>query len=443
MKYYRFPYLEYVLDTRVVLMGGLISMAAAMLGTLHAVLRAANEAPAEAMQPASPGTYRVSIFEKIGLLRKMSQPSRMIVRNIERRPLKTAMSILGVAMAGGVLILGGFWSDAVEYMVNVQFRQAQRDDMTVTFIQPVSSRSLYSLTGLAGVYYAEPYRSVAARLRHGNRMYRTAVQGLAPDGRLRQLLRKDLRRVDLPTAGVVLTDYLAKYLDVHPGDTLTVETLEGNRAIRTVTVAGIVSEYVGVSAYMDLAALHRLMQEGDVISGAYMAADTASYEDIFSRLKGMPAVAGTTVRKRVLTSFYETIADQMLTFAFFNTILAATIAIGVVYNTARISLAERSRELASLRVLGYTRGEISYILLGELAVIVLAAVPIGWVIGHAVAAYMAESMQTDLYRIPLVITTKTYAFASLVVLAAAVASALVVRRMLDRLDLVEVLKARE
>lgn len=443
MEFYRFPYLDYMLRTKVAVISVLVTLAAAMAGTLHAVIRAALEPPAEAMQPAPPGTYRRSVFERIGLARRISQPARMILRNLERRPLKALLSVLGVALSCGILVLGGFWADCVDYMVYAQFKQAQKDDMTVTFVEPVSGRVLYSLVSLPGMHYAEPFRTTPARLRFGHRTYRTVVQGIEPDGRLRRLLDRELRPIDLPPDGVVLTDYLADLLHVRPGQMLTVETLEGNRAVRQTPVAGVVSEYVGASAYMDRQALNRLMREGDAISGAFLAADSAHAAEIYSKLRESPAVAGTTVRRRMLESFYETMARQMLTFAFFNTILAATIAVGVVYNTARISLAERSRELASLRVLGYTRGEISFILLGELAVIILAAVPLGWWIGRALAAYMAAAVQTDIFRIPLILTPGTYAFASLIVLVSAVMSGLIVRRKLDHLDLVEVLKTKE
>ncbi len=443
MEFYRFPYLQYTLRPAVAATGALISLAAAMLGTLHAVVRAALEPPAVAMQPAPPGRYRVSVAERLGIARRITQPARMIVRNLERRPLKAALSVLGVALSCGILVMGGFWNDSVDYLAYVQFKQAQRDDLTVTFVEPASRRALFSLTSLPGVQYAEPFRSVPARLRFEHRMYRTAVQGLEPEGELRRLLDRNLNRVGLPPDGVVLTDYLAKILGIRPGDLLTVETLEGNRAVRQAPVVGVVNEYVGASAYMDRRALNRMMREGDAVSGAFLTADPAWLPRIFQELKDMPRVAGTAVRRRMLESFYETMTKQMLTFAFFNTLLAATIAVGVVYNTARIALSERSRELASLRVLGYTRGEISFILLGELAVIILTAIPFGLWIGWALASWMAASLQTDLFRIPLKLTPWTCAFAATVVLVSAVLSSLLVRRKLDHLDLVEALKTKE
>jgi putative ABC transport system permease protein len=443
MTFYRFPFLQYHLRLEVALTASLISALAAMLGTVYSVIRAALLPPAEAMQPAPPAHYRRSLVERLGVARRLSQPSRMIVRNLERRPVKAILSVVGVAFSCAILVMGGFFSDAVDFMVRIQFSLAQRDDMAVTFVEPTSRKALYVLNSLEGVDHVEPFRSVPARLRFGHRHYRTSIQSVEPDGTLYRLLSKQLELVPLPPDGVILTDYLAWMLNIRPGEMLTVEVLEGERPIYQVPVAGLVNEYVGVFAYMQLSALNRLMREGPTISGAYLSTDAQYQQRVYQQLREMPRVAGTSVKEKVLENFYETMAKQMLTFAFFNTLLAATIAFGVVYNGARIALSERSRELASLRVLGYTRGEISYILLGELALLTVAAIPLGFVIGRALSGYMIATLQTELFRIPLVIESATYSFAATVVLISALISGLIVRHKLDHLDLVAVLKTKE
>lgn len=443
MDVYRFPYLEFSISPRVFAISALVSLGASTAGTLFAVIKSAREAPAVAMQPASPGTFDVSFFERIGIGRWFSQPTRMIFRNIQRRPVKSLLSVVGVAMSAAILVLGNFWGDAVDFMVLAQLRRAQTDDLTITFIGPVSSRAMYSLRNLPGVTNVEAARSVPARLRFEQRTYRASVQGMDSDGVLRRLLDKQLQPVDLPDEGILLTDHLAKMLAIEPGQLLTIELLEGSRAVREVPLAGVVSEYIGVSAYMKRDALNRFLREGDSITGAYLAADMNYSREIFARLKDMPAVAGTAVRMQMLEAFYETMAQQMLTFAFINTILASTIAVGVVYNTVRIAMSERSRELASLRVLGYTRSEVSYILLGEVAVLVLTAIPFGLVVGRGLAWVMAQTAQTELFRVPVVLEPSTYSYAALAVVLSTVFSALTVARQIRHLDLVEVLKARE
>ncbi len=443
MDVYRFPYLNFEIQPKVVLISVVVSVVAGTVGAVFSVLRAAGESPAVAMLPASPGMYRASVMEKIGLDRFLSQPTRMILRNLERRPLKSVLSILGVSMSTAILLIGGFWSDAVDYMVFAQLRRAQLEDIAVTFVGPVSKRALYSLDSMPEVYDAEPTRSVAARLRFEQRSYRTSLQGMLPDGSLRRLLNRKLERISLLEDGLVMTDYLANYLGAKPGDMITVELLEGSRAVRQLPLMNVASEWVGVNAYMPLDSLNEFMHEGDAITGAFLSINLADKAHLYDELEKMPAVAGTADRRDSLQSFYDTMAEQLLTFAFFNTLLASTIAIGVIYNTARITLSERSRELASLRVLGYTRGEVSYILLGELAVVVFLAIPVGMVIGYGLAGIMAASAQTEIFRVPLVIDPPTYAFAALVVLVATAVSAMIVRHKVDHLDLVEVLKARE
>ena len=227
MDFYRFPTLEYVLRWHVIVLSVVINAVAASLGTVHAVIRAASEAPAQAMQPAVPGNFRLTLVERLGAARHLSQPTRMIFRNLERRPLKALFSIIGVAMSGGILVMGGFFPDSVDYIVDFQFKQAQRDDLMVVFNDAVSSDALYSLTNVPGITYAEPFRSVAVRLRSGNNTYRTSIQGLEDNGRLRRLLDTSGNPVSLPENGLLLTDYLAHVLRVRPGDMVTVEVMEG------------------------------------------------------------------------------------------------------------------------------------------------------------------------------------------------------------------------
>jgi putative ABC transport system permease protein len=281
------------------------------------------------------------------------------------------------------------------------------------------------------------------RLRHGHRFRQTAVTGLVDGAELNRVVDASFDEVRLPPEGLVLSTKLAEILDVERGDTVTVEVLEGARPVRRLAVSDLVEEYMGTAAYMDAGALHRLLREGENLSGAYLLVDPARVEALYARLKAIPAVAGVALTSAAFTSFQETMDETLGIMIFFSTFFAGVIAFGVVYNAARVSLSERSRELASLRVLGFTRGEISYILLGELAVVTLVAIPLGLVIGYGLAALTCWAYDTELYRFPLVVSPRTYAFSAIVVVTAAVVSALVVRRRLDRLDLVEVLKTWE
>src|SRR4030042_1586405 len=359
MEFYRFPYLMYELKPSMVMTAVLISIAAALVGTLHSVWKAAKIPPAEARRPEPPAQYRKSVIEHIGLWGMLSQPTRIIVRNIERRPIRSLLTIIGIALSCAAMIAATFFQGAVDFMVNVQFKQSQKEDMTVTFIEPTSRKALHELKGLRGVEHVEVFRSVPVRLRFQQRSYRTSIQGIEPNNHLHFLLDTHLKPIDIPPAGIVLTDYLGNILGVKPGDMLTVEVLEGSRPLRRVPVVGLVQQYIGLMGYMDLFALNRLMREDHTVSGAYLTVDSFDQPEIYRTLVEMPRVAGTFVREDEIRNFYETQAEALLFFTFVATLLAATIAFGVVYNSARIALSERSRELASLRVLGYTRTESS------------------------------------------------------------------------------------
>ena len=441
--FYRFPFLAYHLDPAVVLAAAAVSVAAGLAGTLLAVRRAARLPPAEAMRPEAPPVYRETLVERLGLQRWLAQPTRMIARHIERRPLKSLLTVAGVAAACGIVMVSNFQRDAIGYIMEVQFGLSQRDDLAVRFVEPTSYRVLHSLEALPGVRHAEGFRAVPVRLRHGHRSYRTSLQGLEPGGTLYRLLDTRLERIPLPAEGVVLTDFLAGILQVRPGDRVSAEVLEGSRPVLRIPVTGLASQYLGVGAYLQRPALNRLMGEAPALSGAYLAVDAHRMEELFAALEEMPRVAGTVIRQAAMDSFNRTMEETILFFTFITALLGAIIAFGVVYNSARIALAERSRELASLRVLGFSRGEIAYILLGELAVLTLAALPVGFLFGYGLSAYLASQFRSDLYRIPVVVEPDTYAFAAAVVLASAVVSGILMWQRMRHLDLVAVLKTRE
>jgi putative ABC transport system permease protein len=442
-QFFRLPYLELTLSLPVLAQAVAVAGVAALAGALVAVRLAARLPPAEGMRPEAPAVYRRTLVERLGAGRLLSQPTRMILRHIGRRPVRSGLTVLGIALACGIMMTGRFQEDTVGFMLDVQFRLSQRQDLTVAFVEPTSHRVLHELAGLPGVAHAEPLRTVAVRLRSEHRSYRTSIEGLEPGGRLRRLVERDLRELPVPPAGILLTDYLGEILGVGPGEVVTVEVLEGGRPVRQVPVAGLVSQYVGVAAYMDLGALGRLLREGQALSGVYLALDEAGAGSVYRRLKDSPRVAGVVERAREISNFRATMEKTMLFFVSVATFFAGVIAFGVVYNSVRITLTERGRELASLRVLGFTRGEIAFILLGELGLLTLLAIPPGFLLGRALCAYIAATAQTELYRVPLVLEPDTYAFAALVVLVSAVVSGLVVRRRLDALDLIAVLKTRE
>ena len=444
MDIYRFPYLEYVLRPPALIIAFAVAAAAGVGGTLFAVVKATRLTPAEGMRPETPVAYRATLFERLGLQRHLGQPTRMILRHIERRPVKSLLTLFGIACAGGLMMVGNYQRGAIDFMVDVQFRQAAREDLAVTFVEPTAGRALYELAALPGVRRVEGFRDVPAILRHGHYHYRSALYGIQPDGQLHRALDSELQPVPLPPDGVVLTDHLARnILHVEPGDTLTVEILEGRRQVLEIPVRGITKQYLGVSAYLRQDALNRLLGEGPVVSGAYLGETANGREGLYAELHQRPRVLGLVAHAAAIKSFYATLGEFVLFFNLVATLLAGTIAFGVVYNSARLALSEQGRELASLRVLGFTRAEIAYILLGELGLLTLAAIPVGFLVGTGLCGILVVAFESDLYRLPLVLTQQNYALSAAVISVSALLSGLIAWRQLGRLDLIGVLKTRE
>jgi putative ABC transport system permease protein len=367
----------------------------------------------------------------------------MILRNLERQPFRAVASVAGISLAMAILVVGLFFIDAMDVLKEMQFSFVQRQDVTLSFVEPVSARALYELRSLPGVQRVEPLRSVPARLRFGHRSRNLAILGLPSLPTLNRIVDRSGKVVTPPPEGLLISRTLAEIMRVSPGEQVRLEVLEGTRPVRDVTVAGLVDEFLGLSVYMDESALHRLMREGETLSGAYLQVDALQMPRLYRRLKSTPALAGVSLTEEALRSFERTMAQNMGMMTTINVVFAAIIAFGVVYNAARISLSERSHELASLRVLGFRRAEISLILLGELALLTLVALPLGALLGFLMAKGILAAVENELYRFPFVITVQSLARSGLAVATAAAMSGLVVRRRLDRLDLVAVLKTRE
>lgn len=441
--YFDFPSLRYTVSGWLIVIAVGMSACAAAAGAFAAARRAAQLPPAEAMRPAPPATFRAGFFERIGLGRALPAAGRMILRNVEREPLRSLASSVGVAFAVAILVIGLFMFDGVEYMMHLQFSVAQREDLSLTFNRPRSATVRHDLAHLDGVTRVELFRSVPVRFRAGHRSRVAAITGMEPNARLRRIVTADGGLLRLPSHGIVMSAMLAQQLGVTEGQDVQVEVLDGQRRHATVPVRSIVEDFLGISVYMDLDALHALTRGGRSASGAYLAVESASQEALNHRLKLLPVVAGVASPKQMYDAFNTQLAQGLFIGVFFILGFSAVIAVAVVYNGARISLSERGRELASLRVLGFSRGEVAVLLLGEQALTTLLGIPLGWWLGYGLAAAVSAGLQTESYRIPLVVSTTTFIWSAVITIVAAVVSGWIVRRRLDRMDLIEVLKTRE
>ncbi len=442
--FFHLPEMPQRIDLTVAMNAILFSLFAGALGASLSVRAAVLLPPATAMRPPAPPKYKTAAIERWGLTKRLSQPTLMVFREIWRRPGRTALSSLGIALALSIVILGRFGYDAYGPMMMVQFERQQREDLTVSFVEAMPQRSLGYLAHVPGVEEIEGIRSTAVRMRYGHHWRDTMLIGIAKDGRLRQLFNLDFKHVPIPEEGVLLTSVLGDILGVKAGDVVQIELKEGDRGTRTLTVAGLIEEGFGLQGYVSKQSLHRLLREAPRFSSALIRIDAPMEGEVQSRLNDIPAIQAVSRKRDTIASFEKQTDETMKVMTFIMTLFATAIAISIVYNNARVSVSMRGRDLATLRVLGFTRGEISGILLGEQAVQIALAIPLGLVLGTIGAkAIIASWSDPELFRIPFIISNQTYAFSVAVVLASGIASALLVRRKLDRLDLIAVLKSRE
>ena len=441
--YFNFPDLSYVFSVPLLIVASLVTLGAAGLGALRGARAAARLPPAEAMRPEAPPSFEAGVLERAGLGTFLPPAGRMILRSLERRPVRALLSSLGVAFSVAILVMGMFMFDGVSFMMDLQFGMAQREDLQVSFREPLDVAVRYELARMEGVTGVELYRAEPARLRAGHRDRELAVQGFPMGSRMRRIVVDEDDVRPLPAEGLVLSAIVAERLRVHAGDTLTVELLEGRRASGLVPVAAVVEDFIGVSAIMNGDVLDRLAGGPRTASGALLTVRAGARDSLLARIDAAPAVASVQSPAMTLENFRDQLADSLFIAVGFLLGFAGLIAVAVIYNGARIALSERGRELASLRVLGFRRREVAVLLLGEQAIITVLALPFGWLLGYLFSLGVAGAVRTETYRIALVVSPRTYVLSSLITLAAAAASGWIVRRRIDHMDLIAVLKTRE
>ena len=440
---FQFPSFQYTMAPWLLVVSISITLITAALGTLNAILATVRLAPAEAMRPQAPGHYRRTLIERLGITR-IPPALRMILRNMERRPLRTALSIGGIAASVSIVVMGNFFSDAIDYIVDAQFNVGLRSDVVLWMPEAAADSARHELARLPGVLMVESGRDVAVRFVNGHLSQRGAIQGLAQHAKLRRIVEIDKHVLSqLHGDGLVMTDRLAVKLGLKVGQSVRVEVLEGAQRTLAVPLAAVAREMMGLNAYMERRALNRLLQEGDLSTQFALATMRGREPDLLLASKQLPRVIGAFSKATVLRNLQEVTARNIRIMSTVLTLFATVIAVGVVYNNARIALAERTWELASLRVLGFTRAEVSGLLLGEMAIGLGVALPLGMLMGFWMVQLVSQLVASDQFLFPVVIQTSTYAWSALVVLAAAAASALVVRRRIDKLDMVAALKTRE
>jgi putative ABC transport system permease protein len=441
--FYRFPTRMHQTSLGLIAVTVGIGLASAVAGALFSVRKIAKMPPAQAMRPPAPLDYRRSILDRLRIDRIIGPSATMVMREIRRKPFRFLMSTAGIGMGIAIFVMGRFSWDSFDYLMGTTYRRAHHEDLIVQLVRATPDRALHEIESIPGVQLAEGQRLVPVRMHAGAAWRDTAIVGMPPHAQLGLLLRHGTTPVELPSSGVVMTDKLAEILGVKVGDEVDVDLLEGDFSRRQVTVMGLVDEPFGLLVYARTDWLASLLREEPRVSTLLIKVDALRSDEVRAQLKSIPAVLGVTSTDYMIRRYREQMGESMLVMALILTLSAAAIAIGVVYNNARIALSLRSRDLATLRVLGYTRAEISSILLGELGLQVLAGIPLGLWMGTAWSRALAASIDPETIRFAVHISNHTYVEAALIALISGLVSALLVRRKLDQLDLVAVLKSSE
>ncbi len=442
-RFFRFPDLAFVPDWPAIGVALAASSGAALIGVAGAVRAAVRLPPAEAMRPEPPASFKPSALERLGLQRLVSPSFRMALRNLERRPWQSLFTALGLAFATAIPIIPGAFRDGIDYLMDFQWSQAQRQDVTLGLVEPASATALTEMQNLPGVLHAEPFRAVSARLHNGPHQRRIGITGLPAGTSLNRLLNADGRVVPLPPDGLVMSAKLAELMQLQPGDPVRIDIQEGRRPSLVTDLTATVTDYSGFGVYMEINALRRLLGEGSTVSGAHLRIDPAEWDRFLERVRETPRIGSVSVTDTLREVFDETTAEMMGATQAIYFLFAIIVAFGVVYNSARIALSERTRDLATLRVIGFTNREVAAVLVGELAFLTLIAIPVGLLLGAWLTEWIINVASTEAVRLPLVLTPHNFAVAALVIILASGLSFAVVGRRIRNLNLLAVLNARD
>jgi putative ABC transport system permease protein len=442
-KFFHFPFEIFVVSSGLYGLTAIVSLAAALAGASKSVLAAATLSPAVAMQAPAPPSFNRVFAGGWQPGKHFSQLSTMVFRQLVRWPVRASLTSAGIALSIAMLVSSLFSTGAINFMIDVIFDQTDRQDITINFNEARSLQTVHEARRLPGVIAAEPFRVAPVKLSNAQFQKRTMITGKPKATDISRVLDQSFRPTNLPDYGLVLSETLAETLHVKRGSNVHLEFLGSSNVETDIPVVDIVQGLLGLSAYMDISTLSRLLGESPRTSGIHVLLDPARTSDFFRTIKSEPTLASVQLQRVTLDNFRKTIRENIFIQVIVYVSLAVVVAFGVTYNSARIQFSERARDLASLRVLGFTEFEVSKVLLLEYIVLTGIAVPLGWLLGYGLAYALTMGFRSELYRLPFIVERSTFAYSALIVIAAVTASALIVRRRVGKLDLVEVLKTRD
>jgi putative ABC transport system permease protein len=444
--FFEFPELHSRFHWSVYATGLLVSIACAALGSVRGSRAVLRLRPAQAMRPNPPRRGGAVFLERFGWLwRSLGSGWRMVLRNVLRSRLRTAACVFAAAMGASLLVNGFMMQLSLEHLVDFQFRRVMRSDVDLAFKDERGQDALSEAARLPGVDCAEPTLSVACTFINGSHRKKGSVTGLLPNARLTIPRDRHARPIRVPDHGLTFSRTLADALHVKPGDLVGVEPIKGRRRLQYVPVAEISDSYLGASVYANIGYLSRLVDEELAVSGAQLAVDRnpAHRDALYRELKQLPALQSVTARADMIKSLEDTVLENQRIVIGLLVLFAGVMFFGSILNASLVSLAERQREIATLRVLGYTSWEIGSLLLRESMITTTLGTLLGMPLGYLLTVAIAETYASDLFRMPIVASGGLW----MLTMACAVAFGLIthvfVQRAINKMDWLDALKTLE
>lgn len=441
--FFRFPSIDFSLSLSSIGLGIVAGFVPGWLGAAGALVRVFSLQPAEALRPLSPPSFQRGLFEKLGIAKHLRPYSKMIVRSLLFRPLRLLFGVLGISISLAIIINGSFWTDVIDYMMDRQFQEMRREDLTVKLAQPQGLDVITELRSMQGVLMAEGERVVSVALSFGSLRKDIAILGWDPHAQLSRVLGQDGKSIQPIAGGVLLSRYFESEFGLRVGDLVSFKVLDGKQSKFSVPVAGFVDDLMGHQAYAEKNDIHRWLQEMPVHDTIQLKIDPAFAEKIYVNLKERPRVAGITIRRLLIQGFHETVGGMILSFTMILYFFALAIAGAVIYNSARISFSERGWELASMRILGFKVGATFELLFLDIGIQVMLSLVPGLLLGYWLSFLSTHFVQNDTFKFPLVVNLATYGSAVLLLMFAFLVSGIFLYRKVSGLDFSEALKARE
>ena len=400
--------------------------------------------PAEAMHPVVPTFVKKTFLEKIpGFWRAFNVQGRMAIRNLLRNKNRSIFTLIGMIFTFSMMASFFSLSSMSETMIMDQFTRVQKQDVKLTFVKPMPrSNVIRELNDVDGIKRVEPFLEIPVSLKFLNHKKDVIALGISDGSELYNVFDKDGNRLEVPKSGMMVSEQVANKLGVQVGDVLQVESIFAKDEKLNVKIEKIIPQYLGANIYMNQDVLLGLLKQGEMMTSALNAIDERAIPSLKDEYRASKYISIIEVRQEMIDKYEELMGSA--TYALWvMAIISIITGFAIVYNSSIISLAERKRELASLRVMGMTPKEVMEVVSVEQWFIgfsgMIAGIPLAFLMSQA----MSTSMSNDLYTIPPGTSGNAIVLAFIGTIFAIAVSQVSISRKVKQLDLVAVLKERE